>query len=161
MPISRNKVRDTFGVLSARQATSDSFARFPQIRETQDFRGKLDMSYYRDDYDGGRKGGYNNGSPNAGADAGGPNKTKLVQEQVDEVVNIMQQNIDKVMERGEKLDDLHNKTEDLQQSSSQFKRNASTLRKKMWWKDMKLKLLIAAVIIIILVIIIVSIVASR
>lgn len=38
------------------------------------------------------------------------NKTQKVQQQVDEVVNIMQDNIDKVMQRGERLDDLRGKT---------------------------------------------------
>jgi vesicle-associated membrane protein 4 len=37
-------------------------------------------------------------------------KTARVQQQVDEVVNIMQENIDKVMQRGERLDDLRGKT---------------------------------------------------
>lgn len=38
------------------------------------------------------------------------NKTARVQQQVDEVVGIMQENIDKVMQRGERLDDLRGKT---------------------------------------------------
>lgn len=33
-----------------------------------------------------------------------------MQQQVDEVVGIMQENIDKVMQRGERLDDLRGKT---------------------------------------------------
>lgn len=40
----------------------------------------------------------------------GSDKTKLVKQQVDEVVGIMQTNIEKVMERGENLDNLQNKT---------------------------------------------------
>jgi vesicle-associated membrane protein 4 len=36
-------------------------------------------------------------------------KTKQVQSQVNEVVGIMQNNIEKVMERGERLDALQNK----------------------------------------------------
>lgn len=46
-----------------------------------------------------------------GAEGGnGQNKTARVQQQVDEVVGIMQENIDKVMQRGERLDDLRGKT---------------------------------------------------
>lgn len=50
--------------------------------------------------------------PNAqrGEGAAGNNKTTRVQQQVDEVVGIMQENIDKVMQRGERLDDLRGKT---------------------------------------------------
>ncbi|KAI8911534.1 synaptobrevin-domain-containing protein [Gorgonomyces haynaldii] len=80
-------------------------------------------------------------------------KTGNVQNQVDEVVGIMQNNINKVMQRGEQLDSLQNKTEDLQQSSLQFKRGANQVRKDMWWKDMKLKLIIGGIVAIVIVII--------
>ncbi|RUS24817.1 hypothetical protein BC938DRAFT_473033 [Jimgerdemannia flammicorona] len=50
-----------------------------------------------------------NKGPNSGG--GGNPKAQQVQAQVDEVVGIMQQNIDKVMQRGERLDDLRGKTE--------------------------------------------------
>lgn len=89
-----------------------------------------------------------------------PSKTKQVQSQVDEVVGIMQNNIEKVMERGEKLDTLATKTEDLQQSSMQFKKGATKVRKAMWWKDMKIKLVIALVVILILVIVLIPIINS-
>ncbi|KAL7746864.1 Vesicle membrane receptor protein (v-SNARE) [Sorochytrium milnesiophthora] len=89
------------------------------------------------------------------------NKTQQVQAQVNEVVGIMQNNIEKVMERGEKLDSLATKTEDLQQSSLQFKRGATKVRKAMWWKDLKLKLMIAFVLAVILAVIIVPIVNSQ
>lgn len=49
-------------------------------------------------------------SQRGGADGAGNNKTTRVQQQVDEVVGIMQENIDKVMQRGERLDDLRGKT---------------------------------------------------
>jgi hypothetical protein len=41
---------------------------------------------------------------------GSPDKSKAVQAQVNEVVGIMQNNIERVMERGEKLDSLATKT---------------------------------------------------
>ena len=50
-------------------------------------------------------GGGNNQNGGASAD-----KTKKVQNEVDEVVGIMNNNINKVMERGEKLDSLQTKT---------------------------------------------------
>ncbi|KAJ1498541.1 hypothetical protein HMI54_005215 [Coelomomyces lativittatus] len=85
-------------------------------------------------------------------------KTQVVQAQVDEVVGIMQNNIEKVMERGEKLESLATKTEDLQQSSLQFKKGATKVRQAMWWKDLKIKIIIAIVVIIILIIILVPII---
>lgn len=51
-----------------------------------------------------------NNSQRTADNAGGNNKTARVQQQVDEVVGIMQENIDKVMQRGERLDDLRGKT---------------------------------------------------
>ncbi|CAO3649940.1 unnamed protein product [Mucor hiemalis] len=89
------------------------------------------------------------------------NKTQKVQQQVDEVVNIMQDNIDKVMQRGERLDDLRGKTEDLQATSSHFRRGANQVRKRMWWKDLKWKIIIAVTILAILGIIIGSIVGTQ
>ncbi|TPX33880.1 hypothetical protein SmJEL517_g03339 [Synchytrium microbalum] len=85
------------------------------------------------------------------------NKTGQVQAQVDEVVGIMQNNIEKVMQRGEKLESLQNKTDDLQQGALQFKRGATKVRRQMWWKDLKLKIIIAVIVIVILIIIIVPI----
>lgn len=77
-----------------------------------------------------------------------------VQREVDEVVGAMQNNITKVVERGEKLESLQNKTEDLQSSSLQFKRGANTVRKQMWWKDFKMKLIIGGIVAVILLVII-------
>ena len=45
---------------------------------------------------------------------------------------------------------------DLQSSSLQFKRGANQVRKEMWWKDMKMKLVAASLVGIIIVIIIIG-----
>lgn len=82
----------------------------------------------------------------------------------------MQENIDKVMQRGERLDDLRGKTgkitcnclctcihmllEDLQATAGHFRRGANQVRKRMWWKDLKWKIIIAVTILVILGIII-------
>jgi len=62
------------------------------------------------------------------ADTGSDDKAKRVQNQVDEVIGIMHNNIEKVMARGEKLESLQSKTDDLQQGALQFKRGR--LKKK-------------------------------
>ncbi|KAG1136070.1 hypothetical protein G6F37_012307 [Rhizopus arrhizus] len=90
-----------------------------------------------------------------------PNKTTQVQRQVDEVVGIMQENIDKMHQRGERLVDLQGKTEDLQATAGHFKRGANQVRKRMWWKDLKWKIIIAITILVILGIIIGSIVGTQ
>ena len=76
-------------------------------------------------------------------------RTQKIQNEVNEVVGIMQDNIEKVMERGEKIEVLQDKTDDLQNSATKFKKGANRVRKAMWWKDMKLKLIIVVVIIVI------------
>ncbi|CAO3652903.1 unnamed protein product [Mucor hiemalis] len=91
--------------------------------------------------------------PNAQrGEAGGANnnKTARVQQQVDEVVGIMQENIDKVMQR-----------EDLQATAGHFRRGANQVRKRMWWKDLKWKIIIAVTILVILGIIIGSVVGTQ
>lgn len=66
-------------------------------------------------------------------------KSKLheSQKQVDEVVGIMRVNVEKVLERDQKLSELDNRANALQQGASQFEHNATKLKKKMWWKNMK------------------------
>ncbi|ORX87525.1 synaptobrevin [Basidiobolus meristosporus CBS 931.73] len=100
-------------------------------------------------------------SPTPGAVSDGPNKSKLVQQQVDEVVNIMQDNVNQVMERGERLDTLNHKAEDLESGALQFRRGANKVRKNMWWKNCKLKLIIIAVLIILLLVIIIPLVTRK
>jgi vesicle-associated membrane protein 4 len=67
----------------------------------------------------------------------------------------MRENINKVAERGERLDSLQDKTDNLAVSAQGFRRGANRVRKQMWWKDMKMRMCLLSGIIIIIVIIIV------
>lgn len=67
----------------------------------------------------------------------------------------MRSNINKVSERGERLDSLQDKTDNLAVSAQGFRRGANRVRKQMWWKDMKMRMCIIVGIIILLIIIIV------
>lgn len=67
----------------------------------------------------------------------------------------MRDNINKVSERGERLDSLQDKTDNLAVSAQGFRRGANRVRKAMWWKDMKMRMCIIGTIIVLLVIIIV------
>jgi len=106
-----------------------------------------------------------NGS-SSGAPAGAPGpsqgnpKTAAIQAQIDDTVGIMKNNIAKVAERGERLDSLQDKTENLAVSAQGFRRGANRVRKNMWWKDMKMRIIIGVSIAVILVIIIVSVVKA-
>ncbi|KAI1466529.1 synaptobrevin [Daldinia caldariorum] len=93
---------------------------------------------------------------------GGNNRTQALQAQIDDTVGVMRENINKVSQRGERLDALQDKTDNLAVSAQGFRRGANRVRKQMWWKDMKMRMcLIAGVIILILVIVIPSVLASQ
>ncbi|KAK9717727.1 Vesicle membrane receptor protein (v-SNARE) [Basidiobolus ranarum] len=87
-------------------------------------------------------------------------KSIIAQQQVNEVVNIMRDNISRAMDRGEKLDSLTYKASDVEKGSIRFKQSANQTRKRMWWGNMKIRLMIAAIIIGILVCIIATIVVK-
>ncbi|CAB1316144.1 unnamed protein product, partial [Coregonus sp. 'balchen'] len=82
----------------------------------------------------------------AGAPADGaappPNLTsnrrlQQTQAQVDEVVDIMRVNVDKVLERDQKLSELDDRADALQAGASQFETSAAKLKNKYWWKNAK------------------------
>ncbi|XP_069050498.1 vesicle-associated membrane protein 4 isoform X2 [Lepisosteus oculatus] len=81
-----------------------------------------------------------------------------VQTQVDEVIDVMQENITKVIERGERLDELQDKSESLSDNASAFSSRAKQLHRRMWWRDCKMKAIIALVVVIVLLIIIVPVI---
>ncbi|KAG9350942.1 hypothetical protein JZ751_024831 [Albula glossodonta] len=52
----------------------------------------------------------------------------LVQTQVDEVIDVMQENISKVIERGERLDDLQDKSGETKTAASWSTRHSGSVR---------------------------------
>jgi len=89
-------------------------------------------------------------------------RTQALQAQIDDTVGVMRDNINKVSQRGERLDALQDKTDNLAVSAQGFRRGANRVRKQMWWKDMKMRMcLIAGIIILILVIVIPAVVATQ
>ncbi|XP_049737178.1 vesicle-associated membrane protein 4 isoform X2 [Elephas maximus indicus] len=64
-------------------------------------------------------------------------KIKHVQNQVDEVIDVMQENITKVIERGERLDELQDKSESLSDNATAFSNRSKQLRRQMWWRGCK------------------------
>lgn len=54
----------------------------------------------------------------------------------------MVQNIEMVLERGEKLELLVDKTEKLQSQAVKFEKSSKELKNAMWWRRVKLYLLI-------------------
>jgi vesicle-associated membrane protein 4 len=97
-----------------------------------------------------------------GQQAGGNARTQALQAQIDDTVGVMRENINKVSQRGERLDALQDKTDNLAQSAHGFRRGANRVRKQMWWKDMKMRIcIIVGIIILLIVIIVPSVIASK
>ncbi|KDN37539.1 synaptobrevin, partial [Tilletiaria anomala UBC 951] len=88
----------------------------------------------------------------------GNTKTAQIQAQIDETVGVMRDNINKVNERGENLNSLQDKTDNLAVSAQGFRRGANRVRKQMWWKDMKMRIILIVGILILLGIIVIPIV---
>ncbi|CAL3964390.1 unnamed protein product [Diplocarpon coronariae] len=101
-------------------------------------------------------------APAGGNAAPGNQRTAALQAQIDDTVGVMRENINKVSQRGERLDSLQDKTDNLAVSAQGFRRGANRVRKQMWWKDMKMRMcLIGGIIILLIVIIVPSVVATR
>jgi len=73
-------------------------------------------------------------------------KLSAVKGKVDAVKIVMQENVDLALQNTVKLESIERAAEELQQQAGVFKRNANELKKKMWWKNIKMKLIIAFII---------------
>lgn len=87
------------------------------------------------------------GVPPGGAAAGTGGSKRLAQQQaqVDEVVDIMRQNVDKVLERDKNLSLLDDRADKLQHNAAQFEQQAGKLKRKFWWKNMKMMIVMGIV----------------
>ncbi|KAM0323509.1 hypothetical protein ACHAQA_008789 [Verticillium albo-atrum] len=79
-----------------------------------------------------------------------------VQREIDDVRGIMTRNIEGLLERGERIDLLVDKTDRLGGSAREFRVRSRGLKRKMWWKNVKLMALLALVIILILSVIVIA-----
>jgi vesicle-associated membrane protein 7 len=75
---------------------------------------------------------------------------KNVQGEIDNVRGIMTENIERVLERGERLDLLVDKTDRLGGSARDFRVRSRGLKRRMWWKNMKLMVMLVVVIVFLL-----------
>ena len=74
-------------------------------------------------------------NPFANADAN--HRLRETRKQVDEVVGIMKTNVVKALERDQKLSELDDRAEALEQGASQFKSSSTRLKRKYWWQNIK------------------------
>lgn len=96
----------------------------------------------------------------AAAAASSNKRFQQTQAQVDEVVDIMRMNVDKVLERDQKLSQLDDRADALQMGASQFEQSAGALKRKYWWKNLKMMLILGGIVAILAIVVIVWIVNS-
>ena len=64
-------------------------------------------------------------------------------DKVDGVVEIMGNNLTKIHERGEKLDDLERRAEKLEEGANMFQKSSQKLKNKSFYENFKMKIWIA------------------
>eukprot|EP00037_Helgoeca_nana_P038233 m.19492 g.19492 ORF g.19492 m.19492 type:complete len:218 (-) comp9972_c0_seq1:180-833(-) len=88
------------------------------------------------------------------SNAGGGDKMSAIRAEMDEVKGVMVENIEKTLNRGEHIDLLVDKTENLSDSSMRFKKKSTKLKNSMWWANQRwcigVTLLITVIIVIII-----------
>ena len=67
-----------------------------------------------------------------------------VRSQINDVKDVMVQNIEKVLERGEKIELLVDKTDKLNQQAFKFEKQSKRLKSAMWWKNVKMTIFLVA-----------------
>ncbi|CAN6803928.1 unnamed protein product [Brassica oleracea] len=83
-------------------------------------------------------------------------KLAKVRAQVSEVKGVLIENIDKLYDRGVKIEILVEKTADLRSQADVYRRQGDQIKRKMWFQNMKIKLIFLAIIIALILIIILS-----
>ncbi|KAJ6687026.1 SYNAPTOBREVIN LONGIN-LIKE DOMAIN PROTEIN-RELATED [Salix purpurea] len=84
-------------------------------------------------------------------------KLAKVKAQVSEVKGVMMENIEKVLDRGGKIELLVDKTENLRNQAQEFRQTGTQIKRKMWWQNMKIKMIVLAILIVLILIIVLSI----
>ncbi|TKY66089.1 vesicle-mediated transport [Spatholobus suberectus] len=83
-------------------------------------------------------------------------KLAMVKAQVSEVQQVMRANIDQVLDRQVKIDVLVGQTEDLRNQAEVFRGQGNQIRRKMWYQNMKIKLIVLGILIAFILIVVLS-----
>lgn len=78
-----------------------------------------------------------------------------IETDIDNVIIIMRENVNKVLERDEKIGDIHEKTENLQNEAQRFEKRTKKLKCKMCIENLKSRLVIATIVAIIIFILVI------
>jgi vesicle-associated membrane protein 7 len=81
-------------------------------------------------------------------------KITKIKSEIGAVKEVMIDNIEKILERGDKIDNLIEKTGNLEKQSGEFQSKATQLKNKMWLKQFLMKFAIAVVVLLVIFIIV-------
>ncbi|XP_035170143.1 vesicle-associated membrane protein 1 isoform X2 [Oxyura jamaicensis] len=98
--------------------------------------------------------------PDGGPSGSPPNlssnrRLQQTQAQMEEVVDIMRVNVDKVLKRDEQLSELDDSADALQAGASVFESSAAKLKRKYWWKNCKMMIVMGVICAIMVVVIVI------
>ena len=88
---------------------------------------------------------------------GGNSKTAKIQNQIDDTIRIAGENVTRLSERGEKISDIEDQSQRLVEAANNLSVASRRARRKMWKKDMKMRLCIILGVVILLIVIVVPI----
>ncbi|PAA72726.1 hypothetical protein BOX15_Mlig010677g1, partial [Macrostomum lignano] len=99
------------------------------------------------------------GHPNEASSSGYQPNRQLQQTraQVDEVVDIMRLNVEKVLDRDAKISSLDDRAAELSIGSQQFVATTTRIQRKYFWQNVKMMIIIGVIVAILIIIIIVAI----
>ncbi|CAL8102115.1 unnamed protein product [Calicophoron daubneyi] len=102
-------------------------------------------------------------NPAGSSGYGTANNDRISQERakVQEVFGIMRDNVNRVLERESKLQEIDTKADELQVQSRQFEAISSRVKRKYFWQNMKMWAILIMVGVAILVVIFVAIASNR
>jgi vesicle-associated membrane protein 72 len=79
-------------------------------------------------------------------------KLSKLRAQITEVKGVMMDNIEKVLDRGDRIELLVDKTENLQFQADVFQRQGRSLRRKMWFQNLQMKLMVGGGVLVLIII---------
>lgn len=77
------------------------------------------------------------------AERGDNDVTGLARQEIDNVRTVMIESVEKVLERGERINLLVSKTDRMNNHAVEFRKRTTSVKKAMWWANVKFKVLLA------------------
>ena len=90
---------------------------------------------------------------NPGQQQVGDARIQQIRDDVEEAQAIMADNVQNMIENIEKAEDIEEQTNRLRDNADQFKKGAGKLKKTMWWRNVKLWIILILVVVVIIAVI--------